>query len=96
MAITCIAQTTETSAHEEKRMSTQYTNVIVYLPGPIAPAKRAEIEQLVAAVPGVGRAAASTRAERLILVDYDPRATSAQQILGCVRGRGVSAQLVGM
>jgi hypothetical protein len=77
-------------------MSTQYTNVIIYLPGPIAPAKRAEIEQAVAAQPGVGRAAASTRAERMILVDYDPRATSAQQILGCVRSRGVSAQLVGM
>jgi hypothetical protein len=77
-------------------MSSRYTNVIVYLPGPIAPAKRAEIEQLVAALPGVGRAAASARAERLMLVDYDPRATSAQHILGCVRGRGVSAQLVGM
>jgi hypothetical protein len=77
-------------------MSTQYTNVIVYLPGPVAPAKRAEIEQAVAAQPGVGRTAASKQTERLILVDYDPRATSAQAILGCVRSRGVSAQLVGM
>jgi hypothetical protein len=32
----------------------------------------------------------------MILVDYDPFATSAQRILETVRGRGVTAQLVGM
>jgi CheY-like chemotaxis protein len=52
--------------------------------------------QIIAAQRGVARVQVSARAKRLILVDFDPSAISAQRILGSVRDRGVSAQLVGM
>ena len=77
-------------------MSKQYASVVVHVSGAIRPIERAGIEQAVAAEPGVSRARVSDKAERLFLVDYDPVATSARRILETVRGRGVSAQLVGM
>jgi hypothetical protein len=66
-------------------MSKKYANVVVHVSGPVGPAER-----------GVSRARVSDKAERLFLVDYDPVATSSRRILETVRGRGVSAQLVGM
>jgi hypothetical protein len=77
-------------------MSAPYTNVIIHLSEPIDSTKRTEIEQAVAAQPGVDRAAVSPKVDRLILVDYDPFATSAQRILASVRRRGVNARLIGM
>jgi hypothetical protein len=77
-------------------MSKKYTNVVVYVSGPVDAAERTGIEKAIAAQPGVGRAATSPKAERLILVDYDPVSISARRILETVRGRGVSAQLVAM
>jgi hypothetical protein len=77
-------------------MSNKYANVVVHVSGPVGPAERAGIEQAVAAERGVSRARVSDKAERLFLVDYDPVATSSRRILETVRGRGVSAQLVGM
>lgn len=77
-------------------MTTKYANVIVHVSGTFGAGERAGVEQAVAAQPGVGRAAVSPKTERMILVDYDPFETSAQRILETVRGRGVTAQLVGM
>lgn len=77
-------------------MNSHPANVIVHLSGRIDSHRQNEIRQAVAAQPGVGRAAASRRTERLILVDYDPAAISASHILEAVRGRGVSASLVGL
>ena len=77
-------------------MSKSYTNVIVHVSGPVDSAERAGIEQAIAAQHGVKRAERSPRAERFILVDYDPFAISAQRILETVRGRGVGAHLIGM
>jgi hypothetical protein len=77
-------------------MSNRPINVILHLSGNLGAAERAGIAQAIAAQPGVSRAQPSPRAERLILVDYDPSAISAQRILGSVRQRGVTAQLVGL
>lgn len=77
-------------------MSNQQINVIVHVAGELGAAERASIAQTIAAQPGVSRAQPSPKAARLILVDYDPFATSAQGILGSVRGRGVTAHLVGL
>lgn len=71
-------------------------NVVIHLSGHVDPAERAGIEQAIAAQRGVDRAAMSPRTERLILVDYDPFAISAQRILATVRARGVGAHLIGM
>ena len=77
-------------------MSNQQINVIVHVAGELGAAERASITQTIAAQPGVSRAQPSPKAARLILVDYDPCETSAQGILGSVRGRGVTAHLVGL
>ena len=77
-------------------MSKHYANVVVHVSGPVGPAERTGIEKAVAAEPGVSRARVSNKADRLFLVDYDPVATNARRILDAVRGRGVSAQLIGM
>jgi len=77
-------------------MSNPYANVIVHVSAPLGAEERTAVRDAVAAQPGVGRAAVSRRTNRLILVDCDPFAISAQRILEAVRGRGVSAQLVGM
>jgi sensor domain CHASE-containing protein len=77
-------------------MSKKYANVVVHVSGPIRPAERAGIEQAIAAESGVARAVTSAKTGRLILVDYDPVIISARRILDTARGRGVSAQLVGM
>ena len=77
-------------------MSNQQINVIVHVAGELGGAEGASIAQTIAAQPGVSRAQPSPKAARLILVDYDPFATSAQGILGSVRGRGVTAHLVGL
>ena len=77
-------------------MSMPYANVIVHVSASLDANERAALEQVVAAQPGVGRAAVSPKVERLIRVDYDPFATSARRILETVLSRGVSAQLIGM
>jgi hypothetical protein len=46
--------------------------------------------------PGVTKAWVSTRARRLVLVDYDPRVIDSQAILDAVSRRGFDARLVGM
>jgi len=45
---------------------------------------------------GVSRAWVSPRARRLVLVDYDPKVTDSQRILGTAVRRGFDARLVGM
>jgi hypothetical protein len=76
-------------------MSKQSVNVIVHVSGNLGTAEHAGIVQGIAAQSGVSRAVPSPKAGRLILVDYDPGAISARRILGSIRERGVSAQLVG-
>lgn len=77
-------------------MKSHTTNVVVHLSGSADSSERAGLEKIIAAQPGVGRARLSPKVERLLLVDYDPAATSAQHILKAVRDRGVAARLVGM
>ena len=77
-------------------MSNQQINVIVHVAGELGAAERTSIAETIAAQPGVSRAQPCPKAARLILVDYDPVAISAQRILGSVRDRGVTAQLVGL
>jgi hypothetical protein len=77
-------------------MSNQQINVILHVAGELGAAERTSIAETIAAQPGVSRAQPSPRAGRLILIDYDPFETSAQRILGSVRSRGVTAQLVGL
>jgi len=77
-------------------MKSHYTNVVIHLAGTADSGKRTAIESAIAAQPGVGRAALSPRIERLLLVDYDPTATTAQHLLTAVQSHGVPARLVGM
>lgn len=45
---------------------------------------------------GVSRARVSPRVRHLVLVDYDPKVTDSQRILGTVMRHGFDARLVGI
>lgn len=77
-------------------MSRPIVSVIVHLVSRLGRRERTELEETVSAQPGIGRITPSTRSDRLLLVEYDPRATSAQRILEAIQGRGIGARLVGM
>jgi hypothetical protein len=55
-----------------------------------------ELESELGAMHGVTRAQVSSRASRLLLVDYDPKTINSQMILGAVVRRGFDARLIGM
>ena len=77
-------------------MSKQNVNVLVRLINALDPVRRSSLMQTLGRLAGVKNAAVSHRNERLLLVDYDPSATSAQRILATVRGRGIDARLIGL
>lgn len=71
-------------------------NVIVDLERGLDPARLHEVRSTLADLNGVIRAQPSERLQRMMMVGYDPRVISAQEILASVRGRGLQAHLVGM
>lgn len=55
-----------------------------------------ELISVLGQVRGVSGAWLSPATRRLVLVDYDPKQTDAQRILGTVVHRGFDARLIGM
>lgn len=77
-------------------MSTINANVIVHVKQALDRAQVRELNATISNLAGVVRAQPSTRLDRMMLVDYDPRVIDAQAILANVRRRGLDARLVGM
>ena len=76
-------------------MNKHTVNFLLHVSG--APGnQKANLQRVVGEQPGVNRTAKAVRGNRLMLVDYDPLATTAQQILATVRGHGCDARLVGL
>ncbi|RPH63953.1 MAG: hypothetical protein EHM83_00205 [Burkholderiales bacterium] len=71
-------------------------NVIVDLERGLDAARLHEVRSTLVDLNGVIRAQPSERLQRMMMVGYDPRVISAQEILASVRGRGLKAHLVGM
>jgi copper chaperone CopZ len=77
-------------------MQTNQANVVVDLKQVINRKHGDELESALGGIQGVSRARVSSRARRLVLVDYDPATVNSQKILGTVVRRGFDARLIGM
>lgn len=77
-------------------MQTNKANVVVDLKRTPARDRIDELECELDGINGVARARASSRSNRLVLVDYDPEIIDSQKILGAVVRRGYDARLIGM
>lgn len=73
-----------------------HTDVLIDVRRPLTAEGGHRLASQLAHVPGVGRAAVSTRSSRMLLVDYDPERTSARSILAVLDRQGIDARLVGM
>lgn len=77
-------------------MDMPVVDVVVDLERGFDHARLHEVRSTLADLAGVVSARPSERLERMLVVGYDPRVTSAQAILASVRRRGLAAHLVGM
>jgi hypothetical protein len=77
-------------------MSATQVNIVVDVKQRLGRDSGAELVGALGGLQGVSRAWVSPRAPRLVLVDYDPKQTDTQSILGTVVRRGFDARLVGM
>jgi hypothetical protein len=77
-------------------VNTHTVNVLLRISGELGAIQKANLKQVVDEHCGVIRTSDGARSDHLILVDYDPFATTAQQILATVRGRGCDARLIGL
>ena len=77
-------------------MQTNNANVVVDLKQVISRKHGHELESELGGIHGVSRARVSSRARRLVLVDYDPETVNSQKILGAVVRHGFDARLIGM
>jgi hypothetical protein len=77
-------------------MQTNQANVVVDLKQAISHKRGDELESELGGIQGVSRARVSSRARRLVLVDYDPETVNSQKILGTVVRQGFDARLIGM
>lgn len=77
-------------------MQTHPSNIMVDLKQSLSPENSDELVSELGNIEGVSRAWISPRANRVVLVDYDPTITDTQHILGTVARHGFDARLVGM
>ena len=59
-------------------------------------AERRQLQRALGEQPGVSRVQIYSRENALVIVDFDPRAISAQGILHCVQAQGHVARLLGV
>jgi predicted O-methyltransferase YrrM len=77
-------------------MPATQVNIVVDVKQKLSRQSGDELVSELGGLQGVSRAWVSPRAPRLVLVDYDPKQTDTQRILGTVVRRGFDARLVGM
>jgi len=77
-------------------MPSTQVNIMVDVHQALSAKSGGELVSELGGIHGVSRAWVSPRASRLLLVDFDPKQTDTQTILGTVVGRGFDARLVGM
>lgn len=77
-------------------MQTNKANVVVDLKRVVSRKHGGELENEISGIQGVSRVRVSSRARRLVLVDYDPETVNSQKILGTVVRQGFDARLIGM
>ena len=75
---------------------TTRTDVVVRVRPTPEQGERAQLEQALAAQPGVSRVQIHSGEGALVIVDFDPRAISAVGILRCVHAQGHVGRLLGV
>lgn len=77
-------------------MQATQANIVVDVKQVLSRQSSAALVSEINGMQGVSRASVSLRAPRLVLVDYDPKVTDSQRILGTVVRHGFDARLIGM
>ncbi|MDD3449573.1 MAG: heavy-metal-associated domain-containing protein [Gammaproteobacteria bacterium] len=77
-------------------MMTYRANVVIHLDEYLEPWQIQELERKLSGESGVISACVSDRATHLMVVDFDSRAISSNQLLARVQREGVHAELVGL
>jgi hypothetical protein len=77
-------------------MQATQVNIVVDVKQDLSRQSGDELVSELGGMQGVSRAWVSPQARRLVLVDFDPKQTDTQSILGTVVRRGFDARLVGM
>lgn len=77
-------------------MQTSQANLVVDVKKVLGRESGKELVSELSGMSGVRRATVSSRASRLVLVDYDPDLTDSQRILSTVQRQGFDARLIGM
>ena len=77
-------------------MRSHCSDVLIHIDEELADEAIQQLERDISFIPGVVSACVNQRARHLMLVDYDPEDVHATDLLGMVRRRGVSAELIGL
>lgn len=77
-------------------MPTNQVNIVVDVKRVLDPQAADALVSELGGLQGVSGARMSARTQRLVLVDFDPKQTSTQRVLGTVQRRGIDARLIGM
>jgi len=77
-------------------MDIQLADVMVHIDENLDKEHRNEIEGILRGIEGVVSVANQDKTPHLSLIEYNPKKTSSQQLINCVIGQGVHAELIGL
>jgi len=77
-------------------MSEHCSDIVIHIDEALKDDMIHAVERDLGAQEGVYSACVNDRARHLMLVDYDPRALQATDLLGRVRQHGLNAELIGL
>jgi len=81
---------------EESEMSKHKVDMMVHVKGQVANGQWQALGVDLARHEGLGAVYQNPKLQQVLMVEYDPRATTAAAILATVRGRGIEARVVGL
>jgi len=77
-------------------MEIQLADVMVHIDEDLDKERRQDIEEVLRAIEGVVSVANHDKTPHLSVIEYNPEKTSSQQLINCVIGQGVHAELIGL
>ena len=77
-------------------MDIHLADVMVHIDEDLDKEHRNEIEVVLRSIEGVVSVSNRDKTPHLSLIEYNPKKTSSQQLISCVIGQGVHAELIGL
>ena len=77
-------------------MDIKLVDVMVHVDEAVDATARGQMEDAVRAIDGVVSVGQNDDKPHLMMVEYNPDKTSSSDILSCVKGQGVHAEIVGL